>query len=134
MRFVTSLAKRAGEREAGMAEQVLSARFRSAEPARTAEILDQLRGDGGSLRVVLQHAAAAALHDASYAVDRISAPTLCVAGGLDDLVPPAAIADLARAIPAARFDVIADAGHDLSLEAPLELARRVSSFYASLHN
>jgi 3-oxoadipate enol-lactonase len=134
VRFVASLARRAGEREAGLAEQVLSARFRTAEPARTAQILDQLRSDGGSLRVVLQHAAAAALHDASYAVTHIRTPTLCIAGALDDLVPPAAIAELARAIPNARFDVIPDAGHDLSLEAPLELARRVSSFYATLHN
>ncbi len=92
------------------------------------------RSDGGSLRIVLQHAAAAALHDASHDVGRIAAPTLCVAGGLDELVPPAAIADLARAIPSARFDVIDDAGHDLSLEAPDELARRVSSFFSSLHN
>jgi 3-oxoadipate enol-lactonase / 4-carboxymuconolactone decarboxylase len=134
VRMVTSLARREGDREAGLAEQVLSERFRMMEPARTAEILEQLRSDGGSLRVVLQHAAAAALHDVRHDVGRIRAPALCLAGGLDELVPAAAIADLARAIPSARFDVIADAGHDLSLEAPDELARRVSSFFSSLHN
>jgi pimeloyl-ACP methyl ester carboxylesterase len=134
VRMVTSLARREGDREAGLAEQVLSERFRMMEPARTAEILDQLRSDGGSLRVVLQHAAAAALHDVRHDVGRIRAPALCLAGGLDELVPATAIADLARAIPSARFDVIADAGHDLSLEAPDELARRVSSFFSSLHN
>lgn len=134
LRVVASLVRSEGEREAGLAEQVLSQRFRSAEPARTAQILEQLRSDGGSLRGLLQHAAAAALHDASYDVARVSAPTLCLAGALDELVRPSAIAALANVIPDARYDVIAEAGHDLSLEAPHELARRVVRFFGSLYN
>jgi len=132
--FVTALARPGGVREAQLAEQVLSPRFREAEPVRTAQILAQLRDDGGSLRSIVQHAAAAALHDATRELSRVRAPTLCIAGEIDDLVPPAAIADLARRVRGARYDVLEGAGHDLSLEAPYELAWRVSLFLTSVDN
>ena len=128
--FVTALARPQHVREAGLAEQVLSPQFRREQPVRAAQIVDQFRGHGGSLRVVLQHVLAAARHDATRHLARVQAPTLCLAGALDDLVPPAAIADLARRLPRGRFDVIDGAGHDLSLEAPHALAQRVTTFFA----
>ena len=128
--FVAALARPQHVREAGLAQQVLSPQFRREQPVRAAQIVDQFRGHGGSLRVILQHALAAARHDATRELSRVRAPALCLAGALDDLVPPAAIAELARRLPRGHFDVIDGAGHDLSLEAPHALAQRVTTFFA----
>jgi pimeloyl-ACP methyl ester carboxylesterase len=55
-------------------------------------------------------------------------PTLLLAGSDDALSPPAEMRELARAIPAARFGEIPDAGHLTALENPAEFARSVGEF------
>ena len=49
---------------------------------------------------------------------RIEAPTLVVAGQLDEATPPAECAALAAAIPGARFEVIPNAAHLANVERP----------------
>ena len=127
--FVPPLVRRD---RAGIAERVLSARFRREHPAQTREILGQIRVDGTALRTMLLHAGAAALHDTTRVLARLRAPTLCLAGSLDDLISPQAIARFARLLPNARFELIPGVGHDLSLEAPRELAHRVTRFLDEL--
>jgi pimeloyl-ACP methyl ester carboxylesterase len=68
------------------------------------------------------------MHDAEASLHRIAAPTLVLAGECDHWVgaePPRA---LAAAIPGATFDVIAGAGHDLTLEQPHATAARLTRF------
>ena len=56
--------------------------------------------------------------DARHRLAEITAPTLCVAGEHDTTSPPPIVRRLADAIPGARFEVVADAGHLLNLEQP----------------
>ncbi|MDQ3366805.1 MAG: alpha/beta hydrolase, partial [Myxococcota bacterium] len=129
--FASCLPRRAGVREACLTEHALSERFRRAQPARTAAILAEVRAERGSLRSLLLHGAAGALHAPGAALARIAAPTLCIAGALDPLVGPAPMRALASAIPTAELAILEDAGHDLSLEQPGALAQRVERFVAA---
>lgn len=57
-------------------------------------------------------------HDSRPVLGRITAPTLCVVGALDDETPPAYSQELAERIGGARLEVIPDAGHLLPAEFP----------------
>lgn len=48
----------------------------------------------------------------------ISVPTLCMVGDKDGSASPGAVADFARAIPGARFELIRNAAHMLPVESP----------------
>ena len=58
---------------------------------------------------------------------RVHAPTLVVAGELDDRCPPRAAAVIAAAIPGARLRVVPGSGHHVAQERPAELSRAVLS-------
>jgi 3-oxoadipate enol-lactonase len=58
----------------------------------------------------------------------IRAPTLCVAGELDQSVPPPTIKAIADAIPGARYEIIAGAPHMLFIEQPEATARLIGNF------
>ena len=126
--FAACLLRPAGAREACLTARVLSEPFRRDAPARTAAILAEVTRERGSLRSLVVQAAAGAAHAPGARLEQIRAPTLCLAGGLDVLVGLGSMRSLAAAIPGAELDVISDAGHDLSLEQPVELARRVAAF------
>lgn len=57
-------------------------------------------------------------HDSRALLARITAPTLCLVGELDDETPPSYSQYLADHIAGARLEMIADAGHLLNAEAP----------------
>jgi pimeloyl-ACP methyl ester carboxylesterase len=58
----------------------------------------------------------------------ISVPTLVVWGKSDGIVSPAYGREFARAIPGARFEIIADCGHHPEIERPEELAALIAAF------
>ena len=58
---------------------------------------------------------------------RVRAPTLVVAGELDDRCPPRAAAVIAAGIPGARLRVVPGSGHYVARERPAELSRAVLS-------
>ena len=62
----------------------------------------------------------------------ITAPTLVLAGADDRLVPRGNAELLARRIPGARLEVIAQAGHQLVIERPMQTNAAVLAFLASL--
>lgn len=72
----------------------------------------------------------AALRDADLRgeVGRIEVPTLVVAGDQDLAAPVELVRGTAEAIPGARFEVIAGAGHIPSIEQPHVLAALMTSF------
>ncbi len=126
--FATCLLRASGDREACLAKRVLSTEFKTADPERAREVVEAVRRGGGSLRSLLLHAAAGAAHDAHTALHAITAPTLCIAGEVDQLVGVRAMQRLASKLPDARLEVMRATGHDLSLEQPTELAQRVAWF------
>ncbi|CAN7637858.1 3-oxoadipate enol-lactonase [Bosea sp. LjRoot237] len=81
-------------------------------------------------------AACAAIRDADYsaAAPAIVVPTLMVVGDQDGSTPPELVRSLAEAIPGARFEVIAGAGHIPCVEQPEALSALIADFMASKHD
>lgn len=62
-------------------------------------------------------------------LERIAVPTLCIGGSNDPLVPPSRIKrDVAQAIAGCLHVTLRDAGHNLPVEAPAEIAQAITSF------
>lgn len=116
--------------EPALVRRVLSRRFRAEHPDRVAQIDRTVRATPTPRAALLRLALAGARHDASREVSRITATTLVLTGECDALLGPEPTRSLAAAIPGAKHDVIADAGHDLTLERPLATAERVAAFFA----
>jgi pimeloyl-ACP methyl ester carboxylesterase len=62
-------------------------------------------------------------------ISALAVPALFVKGANSPMVGDEAIAELQRRQPAARLEVVADAGHAVQNDRPVELARLVESFY-----
>ncbi|SEE91997.1 Pimeloyl-ACP methyl ester carboxylesterase [Rhizobiales bacterium GAS191] len=66
--------------------------------------------------------------DRRHDLKAIGVPTLCVAGAEDKLAPPRSMERMAQAIPGARFEVFAGAGHLPYVERPAEFAKLLHGF------
>lgn len=75
-------------------------------------------------------AACAALRDADYsaAAPAIAVPSLVVVGDQDGSTPPDLVRGLAEAIPGARFEIVAGAGHIPCVEQPKALSVLIADF------
>lgn len=60
----------------------------------------------------------------------ITVPTLCVVGDDDRATPPSLVAELAKAVRGARYEVIKNAGHLPCIEQPEMLAEIIKAFLA----
>jgi 3-oxoadipate enol-lactonase len=103
--------------------------FRAAAPVAVARYAAMLEAtDPAGYR-----ACCAALRDADLrpTVDRITAPTLIIAGGLDAATTPAQADELHAAIPASRLVQIAGAAHLSNVEAPDRFSRAVAGFLSA---
>lgn len=76
--------------------------------------------------------AACAGHDALADLERITAVSLVLAGGRDEVVSPRASAELAHCLPNARFEVFDDLGHGFPEQARGPFQARVARFLADL--
>jgi 2-succinyl-6-hydroxy-2,4-cyclohexadiene-1-carboxylate synthase len=65
-------------------------------------------------------------------IAKISVPTLVIAGDEDVYAPPPVMQALGSAIPNARFEVIAGAGHSAYWEQPAAWNRLILDFLADL--
>lgn len=76
-------------------------------------------------------ATCAAIRDTDYteSAGHINIPTLCVVGDQDGATPPSLVAELAKLIPEARFEVIKNAGHLPCIEQPDILADMIKAFF-----
>jgi 3-oxoadipate enol-lactonase len=106
------------EPEVALVRHVLSPRFRHAQPARVRAIEAAVRRHPADRGTLARFALAAALHDAPVP----GGNTLWLYGEDDPL--------LRTSDPGRREEVLPGAGHDLSLEAPAALARRLASHFA----
>lgn len=66
--------------------------------------------------------------DLTATLSAITTPTLVVAGSEDRSTPVAMVRDCAQAIPGARFEILAGAGHIPSIEQPDALATLIDGF------
>jgi 3-oxoadipate enol-lactonase len=75
-------------------------------------------------------ATCAALRDADMteAAKAIAVPTLCVVGDQDGSTPPDLVLSMAKLIPGARYEVVADAGHIPCVEQPEMLTALLRAF------
>ncbi len=71
-----------------------------------------------------------AIRDADYRAGTaaIRVPALCIVGDQDGSTPPELVASLARSIPGARYEVIAQAGHIPCIEQPERLVDLIRDF------
>jgi 3-oxoadipate enol-lactonase len=118
-----------GEVVRRLADALISPETRADDPARVEAIDAAADAEPARRLELVKHAMAAVRHDARAALPSITAPTLVLAGARDVLIGTAPPRSLAEAIHGARFEVIEDAGHDLTLEQPAETARRVAAFF-----
>lgn len=114
--------------EVRLVHRVLSPEYRNAHPCRVDAIERVVRSQPSSRLALLGHALAAARHDARGAAPSIEAETLVLAGGHDRIAGIEAPRALAEAIQA-RFEVMSEMGHDLTLEAPVRTAARVAGYF-----
>ena len=123
------LARPRAEIEAALVHRILSRHFREGH-AEELQRIERLANAEPTSRIALaQLALAAALHDARGSLHLITAPTLVLAGEHDALLGTEAPRALAAAIRGASFAIIADSGHDLTLEQPAATAARVARFF-----
>lgn len=77
---------------------------------------------------------AAAIRDTDYTEQamRIAVPTLCVVGDQDGATPPALMQELAKLIPAARYQEIPGSGHLPCIDGPELLTEVIRAFLDTL--
>lgn len=75
-------------------------------------------------------ATCAAIRDADFtqAAGRIDVPTLCLVGDQDGSTPPDLVLSIAKLIPGARYEIIADAGHIPCVEQPEAMTALLNAF------
>lgn len=117
--------------EIGLVRDVLSRAFRDDHPRRMQEIDALVRGAPSTHRNLVARSLAAALHDASADLARMTAPALLIFGDRDEIAGKHARHELAGDIPGAEVEIMPDAGHDISLEQPRLLAARVIAFLSA---
>lgn len=111
-----------------LVHQVLSHDFISAHPGRVDDIDHEVRAMPSTRRNLILLTLMALRHSVDDCLSRITCPTLLLFGERDALAGCAARLELGTRLPNAILEIVANAGHDLSLEMPLELAARVSAF------
>jgi len=106
--------------------RILSPEFRRAHASEVRRLEKIMRRERFSRRSFLVHLGAAARHNGKHALASVRNETLVLIGTRDTIAAPDSQRWLASAV-GARVETI-DAGHDLTLERPIETAERVASF------
>jgi pimeloyl-ACP methyl ester carboxylesterase len=124
--------------EQGRAEEVLRANVafafhpRVAEDSELATTYLAFVMRGGAQRLVRQNRAVMARADARPGLAAIRCPTLVACGDSDLLTPPEHSREIAAAIPGARFAIVPECGHMLTLEQPARINALLLEWLAGL--
>lgn len=110
---------------------LFSEQFRTEHPDQVVRHLRNLGAHRASARGLALHLAATTYHDTRARLPRITAPTLVLHGGADELTPVRNAHLLARLIPDATLEVLPGAGHGYLLEQPAESHRLFTSWLAA---
>jgi 3-oxoadipate enol-lactonase len=111
---------------------VVSAGFLTAHPEFVAELKQLAREYPTRRRALVGQLGAALRHDTRARLGSIRAPTLVISGDDDRLIDVACSRALARAIPGARLEILAGAGHDIPAERPEDVAALLRGFCAPM--
>lgn len=114
-----------------MIPKLLAEKTRRERPDIVAE-LQEIMSEAMPEAVAAALEAMAAREDARPLLPELEAPTLVVVGGEDAITPPAAARAMADPIPNVRVEIIEDAGHVSSLEAPDRFSRVVRDFLVGI--
>lgn len=128
MSLARCLARPGSGAEVALVHRILSREFRAAHPDRLAEIERLVRATPARRRNLAILALAPARHSVRLEGLLSSLPVLLLFGELDVLAGEEARAKLLSELPHAVLQTIAGAGHDISLERPVDAADRVLSF------
>jgi 3-oxoadipate enol-lactonase len=126
--LLRAFASHGADAEVQLVREILSPEFRSEHPERVAAIEADVRRTPTKRRNLVLLALAAAAHDADRALGGNSTTTLLLNGELDPIAGRVSQSELLRDLPNAALQIVPHAGHDLSLEAPIELADRIIRF------
>lgn len=122
--------------EQGRAEEVLRANAVFAFHPRAAAVLSQPYIEfiqrAGALQLIRQNRAIMARADQRPMLGKIACPTLVACGDADLLTPPEHSREIAAAIPGARFELIEQCGHMLTLERPDRVNALLRGWLASI--
>lgn len=113
-----------------MLPKVLSPRTVAERPDVVNQVETMMR-DGSPSGIAAAQRGMAARPDARELLPRIAVPALVVVGSDDAVSPPAEMREIARQLPAARFEEIEDAGHLSPLENPSEVNAAIEQFLRS---
>ena len=108
--------------------QILSPQFRHAHPGRVRAIVHTIRTVPSKRGNLIALAAAAALHHAEPQLRGVRIPTLLLVGALDEIARRRSQLELLHDLPTSRLEILPNAGHDISLEQPIEAADHIISF------
>lgn len=131
LRLAACFARRPSQVEPCLVEHVLSPQFLATNAAEALRILTLVARQPTHPLTLLKNTGAAVRFDATSILPTLRVPTLVLAGENDGLLGPEGVQKVAELIPGARFEVVSGAGHDLTLEKPLETADRVAAFFKS---
>lgn len=109
--------------------------FSESSLASDPSMLDEYRAlllENDPVDYVRQCRAIATAEPLSGRLGEVAVPTLVIVGGRDDRTLPEHGRALAYAIPGAEVVELADAGHSIPLEAPVETARAIAAFVAEI--
>ncbi len=104
------------------------AAFRASAAARPWEVLLRHGDDAGYVATCRLLATA----DLRATSPQIACPVLMLAGSDDLATPPALVQETAAAIPGARVELIAGAGHIPAIDSPETTARLLAAFHGAL--
>jgi len=117
--------------EPALVRRILSKPFRRAHPAEVKRIEALVHSERSDPVELVKHAFAGFRHDARADVAKIRCPVLVLAGENDSLLGTAPPRELAGLIAGARFAMIRDSGHDLTIEQPAATVDAIEQFLAS---
>jgi pimeloyl-ACP methyl ester carboxylesterase len=126
--LAAAIARPGVEGEVALVRRVLSREFRRDHPARVAAIEREVRRVPSTRRNLVVLALAAARHDATAALLGLPVKALILVGRRDPIVGCVAERELLHDLPDARLVIVDGAGHDLSLEVPVDLSARILAF------
>ena len=124
--------------EQGRMDEVLCANILFAfhpshtKDARLIDVYLSMVRRAGATALVRQNLAMMARADQRPHLDNISCPTLVACGEADLLTPPECSREMALVIPGARFELLADCGHMLTLEQPKAMNDLLLEWLAAL--
>lgn len=113
-------------------ERILLPSYFAAPRPELAALVRSMATDAGVDGFVAQSEALRLRSDLTGVLPGIAVPTLLIVGEMDRVTPPAIHRGWAAAIPGARLEIVAGAGHLLPLEAPETLAGLLAAWCAEI--